>query len=907
MGQTDGAVDSRQLRIVLIEDDDADAERVIGELVSAGLQLQVVRATKRAQVGAALKAADRVDAVLCGYRGRGVKVWQALEIVKASGSTAPLIVVSGGLSDEQAAECMRLGATDYIHKDRLGRLPHALTQAVHQAQVERASRAVERSYQGLVETVPMAVFRSTSAGEILHANPAAVEIFGFADLESMLATSAYDLYVEPDERRSLLVRLESTEHLLEFECRMRRSDGSEFWFSRAVHAVREEDGEVDVWETIGRDVSERKRAEHELAESEERLRALLAGAPVAVVTVDMEGRLTFAGGSVFSQLGLDPKSILGIDVNDSLAGRADFAGLWATALERDLQSDVEFGGRTFHVRAGPFRLTPEGEVIGLRAVAFDNTERVEADGALRQSEEVFRLLFEQSAVGISLHELARDGVPGRARWNSRMKEMLGVDSNSDDPLWTSVVATNQQNDAREVYGRLISGETAEVRERRMITRFDGKTLWADLSTILVRDRDERPLRLQTMALDITEQIAAETRLSRRAAQQTVLLELSRAGLEGHETADFLATAVELVARGTETQFATILEVQPSDDCLIRVASHGLSEGSPPEPTALDASLLIFDALQSEMPVVRFDYQAQPDVQLSPWMIECGVVASMAVGIRGPMSPFGVVSVHSNVAREFSADDLQFMQLASTVISVAVERKRGEKQRRLLLGRLVTAQEAERKTIAEDIHDDAVQVMTAANMRLELFRMVLTDPVQVEAAQKLQETISLAIGRLRNMLFQLIPPDLDRHGLAAAFRRHLEQFQADAGVRWQLDTELEHEPAPQVRILLFRIFQETLVNVRKHAHASTVTASVKTVDGGVMMRVADDGAGFQESAAEPLAGHLGLASMRERAEIAGGWWRLTSEPGHGTEILTWVPAPRDGGPSAARAADVMAIG
>jgi signal transduction histidine kinase len=331
------------------------------------------------------------------------------------------------------------------------------------------------------------------------------------------------------------------------------------------------------------------------------------------------------------------------------------------------------------------------------------------------------------------------------------------------------------------------------------------------------------------------------------------------------------------------------------------------EGIAPDLVALDRSLPLLDALTSEMPVLTFDYQAQPEVQLSPWMIEYGVVASMAVGIRGPISPYGVFWVHSNVAREFSADDLEFMQLASTIISVAVERKRAEKLRRMLLGRLVNAQEAERQTIAKDIHDDAVQVMTAANMRLELFRMVLTDPVQVDAAQKLQETVSLAIGRLRNLLFELIPPDLDRHGLAAACRSHLEQFEADAGVRWELHTELDEEPAPQGRILLFRIFQEALINVRKHARATTVTVSLKTVDGGVMMRLSDDGAGFLESVGEPRAGHLGLASMRERAEIAGGWWRLTSEPGRGTEISTWVPDPRDEDASAARAAEVMAIG
>jgi PAS domain S-box-containing protein len=1038
MEETIHAVGPRPLSIVLIENNDADADLIVGELVAAELQLNIVRVTSKAEMRAAVTRVDAVDAVLCAYRGKGVKVWQALEVIQASGAAAPLIVVSRGLSDEQATECMRLGATDYILKDDLGRLPHALANAIDHARAERAGRELETSYRRLFENIPVAVFQTTAAGQILHANPAAVAMFRFPDLASLLATSMFDLYVEPNERRALVARLETEGHLLEFETRMRRADGAEFWFCRTVHAVRQDNDRVVVWETIGRDdteprearrriresatylstviesapeavvrmdesgaitdwnaaaedifgwnraevigrrvsetmfppelreqnqhgmgrfhrdgsstligrrwdtfeglrkngdvfpielavsppiplgdgtqfvgfvrdISERKLAAHDLAESEERLRTLLAGAPVGVVTVDTDGCFTFAGGSVFGQLGIDASSVVGLSVVDIFPRRPDFVELWTSALQHDFVTDLEFGGRTFHVRGGPVRLTPEGEVIGVRAVAFDNTERVEADRALRQSEEIFRLLFEQSAVGISLHELPQNGLPGQARWNSRMREMLGMEADSEQSSWTSVVAGGEQRAAEEEYGRLLSGEIAQLRERRMLTRPDGKTIWADLSTILVRDDDHQPVRFQTMALDITEQIGAETRLSRRAAQQTVLVELSRAGLEGHETADFLATAIELVTRGTETQFGTILEVRPSEGRLIRVAAHGYSDQMLSDPTRREFASLVLDALTSEMPVLTFDYRAQPELRLSQWMIDYGVVVSMAVGIRGPISPFGVLSVHSNVPREFSADDLQFMQLASTIISVAVERKREEKQRRLLLGRLVAAQEAERKTIAEDIHDDAVQIMTAATMRLELFRMVLTDPVQVDAAQKLQETISLAIGRLRNLLFELIPPDLDRHGLVAGFKRHLEKLKLDAGLRWDLQTELDCEPDPQVRILLFRIFQEALVNVRKHAHASTVTVSLKTVDGGVMMRLADDGAGFIGSAAEPLAGHLGLASMRERAEIAGGWWRLTTEPGHGTEILTWVPAPRQGVPTAARAGDVMAIG
>src|ERR1700736_341117 len=98
--------------IVLMEEDDADAELIVEALVSMGIRLKVVRASDTTQLAAALTKVAVVDAVICAYYGKGLKVWEALETLKASIAVAPLIVVSRELSDEQAAECMRLGAAD---------------------------------------------------------------------------------------------------------------------------------------------------------------------------------------------------------------------------------------------------------------------------------------------------------------------------------------------------------------------------------------------------------------------------------------------------------------------------------------------------------------------------------------------------------------------------------------------------------------------------------------------------------------------------------------------------------------------------------------------------------------------------------------------------------------------------
>jgi signal transduction histidine kinase len=98
-----------------------------------------------------------------------------------------------------------------------------------------------------------------------------------------------------------------------------------------------------------------------------------------------------------------------------------------------------------------------------------------------------------------------------------------------------------------------------------------------------------------------------------------------------------------------------------------------------------------------------------------------------------------------------------------------------------------------------------------------------------------------------------------------------------------------EPEPEVRVLIYRVIQEALSNVRKHAHASRVVISMSEDDAGVLVRIRDDGLGFSTTdASAPQAGHLGFRTMRERAQGAGGWLRMESKIGAGSTISLWVP-------------------
>jgi signal transduction histidine kinase len=167
-----------------------------------------------------------------------------------------------------------------------------------------------------------------------------------------------------------------------------------------------------------------------------------------------------------------------------------------------------------------------------------------------------------------------------------------------------------------------------------------------------------------------------------------------------------------------------------------------------------------------------------------------------------------------------------------------------------------------------------------------------DPAAREVAQNARQALGEANKRLRRLLFELRPPALDEAGLAAALEFFLTDAFSHNGFDWRVDNRLTSEPSPEVRAILYRVALEALTNVRKHAHARLVEVALERRGVGVGVRVRDDGDGFDLPApdATPSHGHIGLLSMRERAEAAGGVFSLTSAPGAGTTVEFWMPEP-----------------
>jgi signal transduction histidine kinase len=229
-------------------------------------------------------------------------------------------------------------------------------------------------------------------------------------------------------------------------------------------------------------------------------------------------------------------------------------------------------------------------------------------------------------------------------------------------------------------------------------------------------------------------------------------------------------------------------------------------------------------------------------------------------------------------------------------------ERAERERRQLLHQLITAQENEQRRLAANLHDDAIQALTAAKLQLSLLELALdelgvdADGDLVSAAKQARENLDHGLAAARTFLFDLRPPLLDREGLAPALGQQLDQLGQRRACRTEFRWEVDRRLDPDLEVLVFRVVQEALANVAKHADASTVRVWGRLDGGALEVEIHDDGVGFDQARARKAAmatGHLGLRSMAERLEAAGGRLVLDTAPGRGATVRLRLPLPDAG--------------
>lgn len=255
-------------------------------------------------------------------------------------------------------------------------------------------------------------------------------------------------------------------------------------------------------------------------------------------------------------------------------------------------------------------------------------------------------------------------------------------------------------------------------------------------------------------------------------------------------------------------------------------------------------------------------------------------------------------VEARTAELHSANDALKNEIADRK---AIEQRLQEHadQLHVLSSRLFDAQENTRREIARELHDEIGQTLTAVKVNLQALRLA----PEADRAAKLAESIGIvdqAIAGVRSLSLDLRPPTLDDLGLAAALRWHLDRESRRAGYAAKLSTNLDQQRlGSQLETACFRVAQEALTNIARHAHAHQVTVRLQLDSETVSLSVRDDGAGFDVPTAwcrARVAASLGLLGMKERVELLGGTFDIISAPSGGTEVRAAFPRTTAAGPS-----------
>ena len=280
----------------------------------------------------------------------------------------------------------------------------------------------------------------------------------------------------------------------------------------------------------------------------------------------------------------------------------------------------------------------------------------------------------------------------------------------------------------------------------------------------------------------------------------------------------------------------------------------------------------------------------------------GIKNSIAVPWKAGDRRIGAVVAYDS-RRGFTSDDRWVLKLAAMATGLVWQYKEAEDDlgtaavrledavgaRRRLMNNIASGGDEARRRFTTVLHDDALQLLTAAELQLERIRAEANGSHQAVQLDQLKSTLGKVEDSLRRLLNTLSPdsPELDLD-LNEAIRERLESVRIQSGIETQVDLTLPETVPAAIQAIVLKNVAEALTNVEKHAHATRVFVSSSEAEDGIRVEIVDDGAGFVVAEALHMPGHMGLVAMKERSQLAGGRFRIDSEPGAGTTVEFWVP-------------------
>jgi PAS domain S-box-containing protein len=549
-------------------------------------------------------------------------------------------------------------------------------------------------------------------------------------------------------------------------------------------------------------------------------------------------------------------------------------------------------------------LTSDNEITGILHVSVDVTERKQAEDALRESEAHLRSIM-QDAQGFGVYRVAVDEASpygGRVVLVSpSIKELLGLVDPYRFESWFESIHPDDLERVVEANRRSVElGETYD-----QVARWYNETKqeWRWVRTVAnpIYDADGRLTHFNGMTVDITDQKRAEEaiekmaqtleqRVEERTRELSTLLEISHNVASTLELELLLGLILDELKQVIDYDGATILVIE-GDRLVIRAYRGPMSQASVSEmwfPTndPLDRQVLlerrpvIVPDTRSDTPESRA-YRESVGDRLDTCFSH--IRSWMGVPLLVKDQVIGELALDHGEVDYFTPQRAELVLTFANQVAVAIENARLYRQAEQ------TAVMEERQRLARELHDSVSQALYGIGLgtrtaRTLIDREAIDEGTRAKLAKPLDYVLSLAeagLAEMRALIFELRPDALEREGLVAALERQAAALRARHKLRVQTDLCEEPGISLEVKEAVYRIAQEALNNIVKHAHASEVGIRLKDGGDGITLEVRDDGVGFNPQ--QEHLGHLGLRSMQERAARVGGTLEIESSAGCGALI------------------------
>ena len=762
----------------------------------------------------------------------------------------------------------------------------------------------EKRFRSLAQTATEAIIIINSKGDIIFWNKSAERIYGYTEKEvlhknnSMLVPSSLqqqsELYFEQLLRGSTIAAPDNV-----YESYARNKNGSEFPVEIAMAMWGT--GDTTFYCVMLRDITERKRAEAALRESEVKFRTMTENITAAIF-IYQGNNPVYVNPAAVKTCGYTREELLSMHFWDIV--HPDFIeqvrgwGLKRQAGE-DLPSRYELKIKTkqgaerwFDYAAAAIQYNGGTAVLG---TAIDITERKLAEEALRKSEERYRLTAENIPIHLGVINQDRKFV----LWNKYSVKMFGY--------------TRDEVINRESFDLIISGKGLSEELIRAagddgiydgdltLQRKDGSQFPGHLIVVPSKNADGLITGYYGFAEDITQRKRAEELIIK---VNDCLLSFSA------EPDDNIQRIIEVA--GTIFNGASAAYFKKQHDLLQIAAAWNLSVDyiHPPQINAHQFDKLFASSGDSPMMVTTTD--VLPFLNKNSSMLQMGFESFIATPINVGDTFIGSLNVAFKEEKTFSSNELNVFSILAKAISIEEERKKvledlkqhqlklinSEKSLKAFSGRILSIREEEQKKISSALHDEIGSMVVALSSGLAIAKEDIAENSLEPAFKSLELTeaaLKQAVDNLKKIAIDLRPPNMDIVGLSNALKSFFLNVTRQTKISIDFSAKIDDNKINEATaIVLYRTAQEALNNIVKHAKAEAVSIRLYEMKNNLLFEIADNGRGFNTESVDASSRaitKIGILGMRERIASLRGTLKIESAPRKGTTLHITIPKRR----------------